>query len=299
MQIVAAFSNLEELESIIKNGADEVYCGLLKTKQLPTINHRPNSSSMNLKDLEELGKAIKITHKYKKKINLVINEVGCIFSSLKRFIEVLKKIDSIGIDGFIISDLVLIEALKKVKINLKADLTLSSVTPCLNSSAANYFKNRGIKRFVVPQHLYPDEIKKIKKKVDIKTEVFFFGTNYCRNIDGFCFYTYNKQLWKGEIPLDACDNIKKIQHFSEKKKKSSLVAKRIFSYPVHQDPFGAIYDYWKVGVNCIKLGNREEPTKQKIKNIKIAKHMKDKLNTNPSKKNFVFSCKAKTIKLLY
>lgn len=300
MKIVAAFSNLNELEMLLEEGADEVYCGLLKSQQLPTMNHRPNSKAMNLGSLEELENAIKTVHKKNAKISLVINEVGSFQSSLSGFVEKMKRIDSMGIDSFILSDIVLIEMLSKLRndFELRARLTLSSVFPCLNTPTAQYVKRKGISRIVFPQHLYPEELRIIKGNVDIEAEVFFFGTNYCRNIDGFCFYTYNRHLWKGEIPLDACEKISCAEmHYAGKK--SKWAAKKIFNSPLHQDMFGAVYDYYKSGADVLKLGNREAPTKQKLKVIRLARYMADLLKENKSRTCFVGKAKMRSLALLY
>lgn len=300
MKIVAAFSDLEELKMLIDHNVDEVYCGLLKSTELPTMNHRPNNKNMSLENLEELHKAVKIAHQNNKKISLVVNEVGCIYTSLKDFLKKLKKIESLGVDNFVVSDIVLIEALRRAKGNLKinANLTLSSVLPCFNTRTAQYVKKRGISRIVTPQHLYPGELKKIKQNTTIETEVFFYGTNYCRNIDGFCFYTYNKQLWKGEIPLDACDKIANAKMFT-KNKAHKWKAKSVFHNPIHQDMFGAVYDYYHAGAEFLKLGNREATISSKRKSIRMAKHMTNKIKTNHSRKEFVNSCRLKALQLLY
>lgn len=307
MKINAAFSNLKELDFLIKNGADEVYCGLLTDSEKEGMtNHRPNLPAMNLRTLDELKESIQICHDNSKKIAFVINEVGYFDKFLKPILEKLQKIDKMGIDAFVVSDINLMNILKNTSPynRIKAKKYLSSIAPVFNMETFNFYKNFGISRIVLPQHLYPIEFAQLKNKISIETEVFFFKTNYCRCIDGNCFYTYNYQIWKDKMHLDACDHVWGLTKFDLQHKKGSLkdniAASILYEYPFGLNPYGAVYDFYKLGVNVIKLGNREQPFSIKKKCLKLTKFMLNKLaDETMTRSKFISLCRLKSLSMFY
>jgi hypothetical protein len=261
---------------------------------------------MNLTSLEELKQAIKMTHDKSKKISFVVNEVGYSDIFLKPILNKILQIDSMGIDAFIVADINLMSILShEFPYNkIKAKLFLSSVAPAFNPKAVEFYKQFNVKRIILPQHLYPAEYAQIKENIDIETEVFFFKTNYCRCIDGHCFYTYNNQIWKKKILLDVCDHISSIKKYTWDDKlcsrKENIKSYFNYYYPFGLNPYGAVYDYHKLGVDLLKLGNREVSSNEKKKCIRLTAYMVKLLEQQDmTRKKFVQKSRIKAASLFY
>lgn len=282
MRIVSAFSNLKELRYLMKNGCDEVYCGMLANGGIGR-NHRPNKKEFNISGIKELRKAIILAHRHGSKISIAINEVGYNKETLKSSLEFIDNASSLGADSFIVSDIGLMDIISRYpKQKLNANLTLSSVVPCFNPESVNFFRKFGIKRIILSQHLFPAEAGFLKN-LGLETEVFFLKSNYCRNIDGFCFYEYNNHMWSQEMPMEPCN------HVTSALKNSRLDPGALFRYhfPPGLDPYGAVYDYYQQGVDYLKLGSRESGFEEKKKYFLVAKAILKLLKKEKNRRKFI------------
>ena len=86
--------NLEKLKIAINYGADAVYCGF---KDFNLRNFAGNLS------LDEISRGVELIHNLGKKIYLTLNIFGR-NSHLTKLPDLIKELDQINIDGFIISD---------------------------------------------------------------------------------------------------------------------------------------------------------------------------------------------------
>jgi collagenase-like PrtC family protease len=286
MKINAAFSNLKEAEYLASH-ADEIYCGLLTSPDEEGMtNHRPNLPSMNLDGLDELKEAANIAHNNSIKLSLVVNEVGYSDLFLKKILDKIMKAKSLGADAFVVADIGLLKILQDKGI----EAILSSVAPAFNSYAVDFYKQFGIKRIMLSQHLYPAELAKMMP-LGIETEVFFFKINYCRCIDGHCFYTYNNQIWNKKIPMDACDHISKMVKYKDGNSRTSILSFFRYNFPAGLDAFGAVYDFANMGVDFLKLGNREHSFSKKRRILRFAKYMVKQLDKGIERREFVRKCR--------
>ncbi|MFC1711968.1 U32 family peptidase, partial [Patescibacteria group bacterium] len=135
MKIIVGISNLIDIKPVFKAGADEVYCSLVADPKTGFYAHRKNIAQFNLRNLSELKKAVKITHKLNKKIYLAVNEIKFTTEQLERATSSIKSMDKIGLDGFIARDISFLLHLNRL--NIKAERHLSTLASCFNSETTN------------------------------------------------------------------------------------------------------------------------------------------------------------------
>ncbi|GAI16345.1 unnamed protein product, partial [marine sediment metagenome] len=179
MKILSPLSRAEEVELLCKAGVDQFYCGLVHEDE--ALNDRPNTSKFNIGSIEELTQAVKIAHRFKRCVFLVINNLS---PNLDKAINQVKIAEQIGITGVIISNPLLMEKIRKME--LKLDLCVSCLTGILNSQAINFFKQFGVKVVHLPRHLGIKDLEMLSKNVS-GIELCVFGLNgMCINIEAFC-----------------------------------------------------------------------------------------------------------------
>ncbi|MDD5209747.1 MAG: U32 family peptidase [Elusimicrobiales bacterium] len=177
MIIVAGARTLKEAEWLFANGAGEVYCGL---PDLP--NHRRNA--LSVKDEAELFRIIDLAKKNAGKSLLLLNQSWAP-GDYPRFTEKVKRIVARGVDGLVVKDLHVIDYLRGR--GIKSSYILSSLAMAFNSHAVALFREYGIKRFILPYHLTPEEaLGIIKSKPRIETEIFYYPGHFCQNVDPLC-----------------------------------------------------------------------------------------------------------------
>ena len=162
-ELVAPAGNLEKLKIAIDYGADAVYIGGKKW----SLRARTDNFT-----LSEIKKAVDYAHKRGKKIYVALN----IFAHDKHFIGLenyIKKLSSIGIDAYIVSDPGIISVIQKV--SPEANIHLSTQTSTSNQLSAEFWKKHGVKRIVLSRELSKTEIKSITRKVKCGIEIFVHG----------------------------------------------------------------------------------------------------------------------------
>ena len=162
-ELVAPAGNLEKLKIAINYGADAVYIGGKKW----SLRARTDNFT-----LSEIKKAVDYAHKREKKIYVALN----IFAHDKHFIGLenyIKKLSSIGIDAYIVSDPGIISVIQKV--NPEANIHLSTQTSTSNQLSAEFWEKHGVKRIVLSRELSKAEIKSITRKVKCGIEIFVHG----------------------------------------------------------------------------------------------------------------------------
>lgn len=185
-ELLSPVSDFTSLISAINAGADSVYFGLKE------LNMRINAKNFTL---SELKKVVKICHRHKIKAYLTLNTI-IYDSELNKVIKILKKAKESKIDAVICWDNSVILEAKKLKIPIHIS-TQASVS---NSESAEFYKFLGAKRIVLARELSLEQIKKIKKNVDIEIECFIHGA-MCVSISGRCFmsqFVFGKSANRGD-----------------------------------------------------------------------------------------------------
>lgn len=205
MKILVPLSAPEETSKLLDAGADELYFGICtdnKPDDTNCLNFRPNAYS-NLRSIAEAQAVIDIVKKKRKSTFLCLN--ARIFESKRHIFRLLDKLD--GLTGVIVADPALIDQIRKNFSSLK--LVGSIRVGALNSSAINFFRDLGIKRFTAPLRLSFDEVRKLIRSNDCEFEIFVKNEG-CINLSGYCNYTHN--IWG-----DLCDDKKGVLPTCKKK----------------------------------------------------------------------------------
>ncbi len=173
VELLAPAKDLAKAKIAIMYGADAVYVGG------KFYSLRSRASNFDLKDLKELSDFAK---KYKAKVYVTVNIVfhDDDYFGIKEYLRVL---DSIGIDGIIISSLGLIPVVKEVAPHLECHI--STQLSSLNSSAVEVLKSFGADRVVLGREASMNQIEEIARKVTVPLEVFIHG-GMCSNYSGRC-----------------------------------------------------------------------------------------------------------------
>lgn len=175
MELLAPAGNLEKLKWSVTYGADAVYFGT----EFGSLRSFAGNFSMD--DAQE---GIDYLHKRGKKGYVTLN-IYPFSEEFDRIIDTAGKLDEIGADAFIISDIGVLRELKKLK--LKAGLFISTQANTANYQAALAYHELGASRIILARELSIDRIKEIAKKTKgiIETEVFIHGA-VCFSYSGRC-----------------------------------------------------------------------------------------------------------------
>lgn len=174
MELLAPAGDFNKLKAVLAYGADAVYAGV------PMFSLR---SKENKFDLEKIKKAIEYTHNQGKLIFLTTNIYPRNFQ-IEPFLEAFGKMVDLKPDAFILSDIGLINLVRKKF--PQAVLHLSVQANSLNRADALFRKDLGISRIILPRELTLKEIKEIHHKVpDIELEYFVHGA-ICMSYSGRC-----------------------------------------------------------------------------------------------------------------
>ncbi|MBF0331952.1 MAG: U32 family peptidase [Candidatus Omnitrophica bacterium] len=230
MKILIGALSLDDITYYVSNGADEVYCGFTKIK-----NARPDTESFS--EVSQVCEAIDITHQYKKKIFLAINDTTHP-DHYHQIDQYLAKFIKHGLDGVIIKDTFLLDHFNRA--GLRTYFILSCLAECCNIQALDLYRQYGIARVVLPRHTLPEEsLEMVRNKFNIETEVFFPPETFCRNTDGFC----RLHAWKPIVSFLPCG-----MKFKQGKKDFWMPSRPLV------DQLSNFYDFYKLGVPYLKIG---------------------------------------------
>ena len=171
IELLAPAGDLERLKIAIKYGADAVYLGFKE------LSMRANATNFSYEDLKE---GVLFAHKYNKKVYVTVNIIMH-NSDLKLIDKILKKLSDIGVDALIISDPAVFKYAKKYNM----EIHLSTQASTMNTKAALFFKEQGVKRIVLARECSRDDIKNIIDNTKMDIETFIHGA-MCAGISGRC-----------------------------------------------------------------------------------------------------------------
>ncbi|HJV44251.1 MAG TPA: U32 family peptidase [Bacillota bacterium] len=172
-EILAPAGNLEKLKIAIRYGADAIYIG----GQLFSL--RANADNFSY---EEMKEGADFAHAHGAKIYVAANIIAH-NEDLDGVMDFFAKLYEIGIDAVIVADPALIESCKEAAPNLEIHLSTQASTS--NWKSVKFWKEEGIARVVLAREVSFDEIREIKKHVDVEIEQFIHGA-MCPAYSGRC-----------------------------------------------------------------------------------------------------------------
>lgn len=172
-ELLLPAGDLGRLKYAFIYGADSVYIGGQK------FNLRANANNFTL---EEIKEGVEFAHARGKRVYVTIN---MIFHNedVKDLDDYLIKLDEIGVDSFIVSDMAVIDAIKRL--NIKTPFFISTQKSITNKYAAQFYKDLGAYKVVLARECSKEDILDIKKNVDVDIEVFIHGA-MCTSYSGRC-----------------------------------------------------------------------------------------------------------------
>ena len=174
LELLSPAGDMSKLKTAFYFGADAVYVG---------------GKSLSLRALagnfteDEIKEATSYAHSIGKKIYVTVNIFARNYDIAKAE-EYFKFLESVGIDGAIISDPGLIYLARTTAPNLTVNVSTQANT--LNYKTVEFWQKVGVKRVILARELSLKEIKEIHQKApDMELEVFIHGA-MCISYSGRC-----------------------------------------------------------------------------------------------------------------
>ena len=172
-ELVVPAGDLERLYMAVHYGADAVYVGGAD------LNLRAYVPGFSVKELED---CVQVAHRAGVKVYVALN----IFAHnhhLEEAVTCIERMASLGVDALIISDPGILQLAQRIAPQVPVHLsTQAGVT---NRESARFWKERGCRRLILARELSLEEIREIRKKVDVELEVFVHGA-MCLAYSGRC-----------------------------------------------------------------------------------------------------------------
>lgn len=172
-ELLAPAGGMEALVAAVENGADAIYIG---ARAFSARGYASNFSE------EELKEAIDYAHLRGVKVYVTVNTL-LKDKEVKSALKLLCDLREMGADAIIVQDLGLISLAGKYL----SDFPLHASTQMTlhNSKGVEFLRRLGIERVVLSRELSLEDIKLIKEKIGIETEVFIHGA-LCISYSGQC-----------------------------------------------------------------------------------------------------------------
>ncbi|MCX8123493.1 MAG: U32 family peptidase [Spirochaetes bacterium] len=176
IELLAPAGSPEAFIVALQAGADAVYLGL------KDFNARKRAKNFTI---DEFKFAVNYAHHHDKKVYLTLNTL--IFDSeFEQVIDILDVAEDVKVDAVIVQDIGLIHLMRTYFPSLA--IHASTQTFCHNSLHAQFLKNLGVSRIILPRELSLNEIKSIVHKVPLDYEVFIHGA-MCFSFSGCCLFS--------------------------------------------------------------------------------------------------------------
>ncbi len=187
IELLSPAGDIEKLKYAFMYGADAVYIG--------GVNYSLRANAKNFSN-EDIKNAVEYAHNINKKVYVTVNIV-LHNEELDGLKEYLLYLDSVNVDGIIVSDISIMKLHKEL--NLKLELHISTQASISNYEAALFYKDLGAKRLVLARECSKEDIKRIKSATNLDLEAFVHGA-MCTSISGRCVlsnYATNRDSNRG------------------------------------------------------------------------------------------------------
>ena len=175
VELLAPAGSFEKAKIAFMYGADAVYCGT------PKLSLRSRSEV----DDYDLFKTVEYAHSLGKKVYAAIN-IYAWDESYEEIKTQAKVLNDLRVDGIIISDGGVVDAVKEVAPDVEIHISTQANT--VSWHACNFWYKNGAKRIVLGRELNKEHLKEIMKNKpeDLSIEIFGHGA-LCFGYSGRCF----------------------------------------------------------------------------------------------------------------
>ena len=175
-ELLLPVGNVESLNAAIEGGADAIYLGL------KGFNARGRAANFTE---AQLAAICKLAAKHHVKVYVTLNIVVK-NNELADVLDTLQFLSTLQIAGVIIQDWGVFSLMRRYFPKLVAHASTQMANH--NSVGANHCQRIGFKRVVLARELTFNELKLIRQRTKIETEVFVHGA-LCYSISGFCQFS--------------------------------------------------------------------------------------------------------------
>ena len=234
IELLAPAGDLEKLKFAFHYGADAVYIGG------QNFSLRANAKNFSLEDIKA---GVEYAHKMQKRVYVTVN---IIFHNkdTERLEEYLWELSRIHVDAVIVSDLFVIELIRKQ--NIPLEVHLSTQASVLNHKSASFYKSLGVTRIVLAREASREDIKAIKESTGLELECFVHGA-MCTSLSGRC--VLSNRLTNRDANRGGCAQICRWVFEVEGSSKFSMTSKDLNMIPYLEEMIVS-------GVNSFKVEGR-------------------------------------------
>ena len=165
IELLSPAGDLERLKIACLYGADAIYIGG------QNYSLRANALNFSLDDIKE---AVLFAHNLNKRVYVTVNIVFH-DKDLAGVKEYLKNLDSIGVDAIIVSDVVIMDLWRKMK--LKMELHVSTQASALNYEVVNFYKELGESKKMVLSTSLNDVVTSRMMSIVVLNKKIYFQTD--------------------------------------------------------------------------------------------------------------------------
>jgi collagenase-like PrtC family protease len=210
LKIITGISNShspEEIEAYSKAGVDEFFIGYIPKEWKDvygfeiSCNRREHSRYQyhKMSDLEDI---VRYIHESKKKVFLTLNAHEYNYQQFSLVRKILKSIDHIPFDGYILSNFALMLELRNTGFSRPFNISIGAGNSTTQSLTFYQENVENINRFILPRKFTIKELEEIamfSKQQSIKLEAFILG-DPCHFSDEYCF------TWHGAANESLCNS---------------------------------------------------------------------------------------------
>lgn len=305
MKILAPVNSLQEVSTLIKRGAQEIYCGVQpsnpKNASTNSFTNRRTPQNASIKDLKVLKKVVNEAHAKDVKVFLTLNQPSYRPDLFPKLLELAKETVDLGIDALIIGDPALMSLVKK---NIPdAVIHVSSLSGILNSESIKFFRDLGASRIIFPRYISLEDLKSIivKTHPPLEYEVFIlndgcvYEESYCHASHafggGFCHTNWTYKLEETNIRQKPQRDEDFQRHIVDYKNwhlhgiSSSMRPCGKNGFPLGMCGLCALPELYRLGVSSIKIVGRESPIIKKAASVSIVKIILDRVKAGDDEKS--------------
>ena len=175
IELLAPAGSFEKAKIAFMYGADAVYCGT------PKLSLRSRSEVSD----DDLAKTIEYAHSIGKKVNAAIN-IYAWDETYDEIREQAKILQDLNVDGIIVADGGVVDAIKEVAPNVPIHISTQANT--VSYHTCKFWHKNGAERIVLGRELNKEQLKDIMKNKpeDLEIEIFGHGA-LCFGYSGRCF----------------------------------------------------------------------------------------------------------------
>ncbi len=171
-EVLAPAGNLFKLKTAVRYGADAVYCA---GRRFGLRSAADNFTAA------ELHQGCAFAHARGASVYVVLN--AFLFDDeLSALPPFLAELEEAGVDAVIVSDLGVVETVRR---HSRLAIHLSTQSSTLNAAAARFWRSRGVSRIVLGREVAIEEAGRIKRQAGVEVELFIHGA-MCMAYSGNC-----------------------------------------------------------------------------------------------------------------